>query len=313
MAYKMRRITSSLALVLLATLGSGHAHAQLARGDVAPPVLDTSVHWSYDDPYRSRHDLRFNPGVISQYFEGISPEATVDPRIVNPPDEASRLDPAKQYFFCRLLTDRLEKRYGVPEGPYYDVRYHIRSDEALEQAAKDDEYLAATSWCCSAVESGDINAYAQWASGRLSCPSFEQKQSEKTIQRDVGRETGPSVSREGPQEEGEGVQIAWYWWVIGVFLLIGLIGAGSGSNGGSSSDTDDSDDGSFGGIQTDAQYRVQYTGPGIAGWVNDSSDFSSVSAAIEVCNRRKAADPKRAFRVVEVRSNGRVGSTVYSA
>lgn len=246
-----------------------------------------------------------------------------------------------QYFFGELLRDRLSKRYGIREGPHYQPRYRLRTTEARRLASEDPEATAAATWCCSAAAAGELNTYAMWRSGLFDfkCPS-DDKRTIGDTPAPSDRVTSPSGSRgatsvraayetepaESSEQYAERVRreakspptekSLWntFLELLGgavVILLAILIVAGlsGSSNSGEDSDNDDS----FGGFEAEPQYRVQHTGPGIAGWINASSDFCTVSTAIEVCDRRKASDPHHSYRVVEICSNGRAGSTVYSA
>ena len=105
--------------------------------------------------------------------------------------------------------------------------------------------------------------------------------------------------------------ILWYvvtlrWGDAGrLFLkLFEILGDADGSDSGGSTG------GGSGGYV--AGYVVQYTKRGIAGWVSDSSVFSTVSTATSVCQQRKNSFPDRSYRVAEVDGYGVARSTVYS-
>lgn len=322
----------------MGTLIVPQVHGQISSGDARKVDLDASFRWTYTDPYKARG---FTASSTDMYFDGVSPDADIDERIVQPAANLSEVPLKDQYFFCELLRDRLSKRYGTREGPHYQPKYRLRTAESRRLASKDPEATAAATWCCSAAAAGELNTYAMWRSGEFEfeCPSDNERTTGDTSALS-DRMTSPSGSRgatsvraddetepaESSERHAEQVRreaqsppkekSLWdtFLEILGgaiVILLAILIVAGlsSRSNRGGDSDNDDS----FGGLEAEPQYRVQYTGPGIAGWINASSDFSSVSTAIEVCDRRKASDPHHAYRVVEIYSNGRAVSTVYSA
>lgn len=315
---------------LMGALIVPQVHGQISSRDPRSVELDASVRWTYTDPYKARG---FTASSIDMYFEGVSPDAEIDERIVQPAGNLSDVPLRDQYFFCELLRDRLSKRYGTRDGPHYQLRYRLRTEEARRLASEDPEATAAAA--------GELNTYAIWRSGMLEfeCPSEAQRTTGDTptlpdrVTSSSGSRSATSVraadeaepaesaeqyaervrreAKSPPKEKslwdtfldilGVGVAI-----LLAILIVAGLLGS---SNSGGDSDSDDS----FGGFDAEPQYRVQYTGPGIAGWINASSDFSTVSTAIEVCDRRKASDPRHSYRVVEISSNGRTGSTVYSA